>query len=331
MIILSRILLFPLTILYAVIIVIWNFYWRIIPGVKLPCKVISVGNIVAGGAGKTPLVIYIAKLAVKAGLKTAVVARGYKRREKGTIEVNENSGWEKVGDEPLEVFRAVPGIRVYAGKSKTEAARQAAADGAQIIIIDDGFQHRKLARDIDIVCLDSAEPFGPAWLLPSGRLREPRFALKRADALIFTSFEKGNDFIDNMIESREYKIFYSKSKIAHFKKLDNNSVIECDIVGQQKTIAFCGLANPEKFRNSLVKAGIVPQRFKYYDDHHCYSQFDIEILTAMARHEKADSLITTRKDAVKLDSIAFGDVPVYYALIDIAVSDETEFRKMVGI
>lgn len=327
----SRILLFPLTTLYAVIIVIWELYWRIVPGLKLPCKVISVGNIVAGGTGKTPLVIYIAKLAVKAGLKTAVVARGYKRREKGIIEVGDNSGWEKVGDEPLEVFRAVPGIRVYVSKSKTEAARQAAADGAEIIIVDDGFQHRKLARDIDIVCLDSKKPFGPGWLLPSGRLREPKFALRRADALIFTSFEKDNSIIDNMIKPSENKIFYSNSKIAHFNKLDGGSVIECDVVGQQKTIAFCGLANPEKFRHSLAKTGIVPQIFKYYDDHHRYSQFDIEMLTAMVKHEQADCLITTRKDAVKLDSIAFGDVPVYYALIDITVSDETEFRKMIGL
>lgn len=331
MIFLSRILLFPLTILYAVIIVVWDLYWRIIPAVKLPCKVISVGNIVAGGAGKTPMVIYIAKLAVKAGLKTAVVARGYKRREKGTIEVDDNSGWENVGDEPLEVFRAVPGIRVYVCKSKTEAARKAAADGAQIVIVDDGFQHRKLARDIDIVCLDSAKPFGSGWLLPSGRLREPKFALKRADALIFTSFENDNIFNDNLIKSSKYKIFYSKSKIAHFNRLDNNSIIECDIVGQQKTIAFCGLADPEKFRKSLAKTGIVPQMFKYYDDHHRYSHFDIEMLMAMVKHKNADCLVTTRKDAVKLDSIAFGDVPVYYAFIDIAVSDETEFRKMIGL
>lgn len=328
---LLRILLLPLTIVYFIIIVIWDLYWRVVPRVKLPCRVVSVGNIVTGGTGKTPLVIYIARLALEAGLRTAVAARGYKRLYKGTVEVTNDSDWQTAGDEPMEVFRAVPGIRVYVSESKTEAARNAAADGAQIVIIDDGFQHRKLCRDIDFVCLDSNKPFGSGWLLPSGILREPKYALRRADALVFNSFVKNSTSINKVISGKENKIFRTDLIITHFNKLGGNSTVGCDIIGQMKSIAFCGLANPEKFRSSLAGTGIVPLTFKSYDDHHRYSRFDIEMLTAMAKHERADCLITTFKDAVKLDSVAFGDVPVYYALIDIVVNDEVEFKKMIGL
>jgi len=329
--ILIRILLFPFSLIYFVAISVWDVYWRLAPKVKLPCKVISVGNIVAGGAGKTPLVIYIARMFINAGYKIAVVARGYKRQGEGLVEVDDESSWESVGDEPLEIFRAVADARVYVGKSKTEAAQKSAANGAQVIIIDDGFQHRKLARDIDLVCLDSNQPFGQGWLLPSGRLREPRYALSRADALIFTSYEKNNDTLNEVIDRKKYKSFYSSSNIAKFIKLNENSAINPENIRLQKSIAFCGLGNPDKFKSALENLGIRPRIFHTFSDHHRYSHFDIEMLIAMVKHENVDCLITTRKDAVKFDSVAFGDLPVYYAMMDITIGGENEFRKLLGL
>jgi tetraacyldisaccharide 4'-kinase len=328
---LSRILFFPLTVLYAALITIWNWYWQIAPKVKLSCKVISVGNIVAGGTGKTPLVIYIAGIARASGLKTAVVARGYRRRGKGLLEVTSNSAWDMVGDEPMEIFQSVPGLRVYVCESKTNAAKKAFEDGAEIIIVDDGFQHRKLARNIDIVCLDSNRPFGPGGLLPGGRLREPRGALNRANALMFTSYDKDNNSIDKLSDMGRYQVFHSNSEIEHFAKLGDNSVRDCEFISSQKSIAFCGLGNPEKFKSSLSKAGIAPLKFKYYADHHSYSNFDFEMLIALAKQQQADCLVTTHKDAVKLDFVDFGEMPVYYSQIKISISNENDFRKLLGL
>jgi tetraacyldisaccharide 4'-kinase len=328
---LLRILLSRASAIYILAIIIWDWYWRIVPQIKIPCKVISVGNIVAGGAGKTPLVIYIARLSVAAGYKTAVVARGYKRREKGLVEVAANSTWETVGDEPLEIFRSVPGIRVYVCESKTKAAQRAAADGVQVVIVDDGFQHRKLARDIDIVCLDSNQPFGPGGYLPGGRLREPKRSLKRATALVFTSHENDSQPIDQLFDGKKYQIFYSDTKISGFVRFGSNEIINCETIARQKSIAFCGIANPDKFRKSLQKAGIIPAKFQTYNDHHRYSNFDIDFLIALAKNESADCLITTAKDAVKFDSVAFGETPLYYTQMSMELNDEVAFRKMLGL
>jgi tetraacyldisaccharide 4'-kinase len=328
---LFRILLSSASAIYWVAIIIWDWYWRIAPQVKLPCKVISIGNIVAGGAGKTPLVIYIARLAVAAGYKTAVVARGYKRREKGLLEVTAESTWKTVGDEPLEIFRTVQGIRVYVCESKTRAAQKAAADGAQVIIVDDGFQHRRLARDIDIVCLDSNQPFGPGGYLPGGRLREPKSSLKRATALVFTSHDKDSQPIDQLFDGKKYQIFYSDTKISGFVRLGWNEIKSGETIVSQKSIAFCGLANPDKFRKSLQKANVSPAKFQTYDDHHRYSNFDIDFLIALAKNESANCLITTAKDAVKFDSVAFTETPLYYTQMSLALNDEVVFRKMLGL
>jgi len=153
-----KFILWKLSIIYRIVIFFWDMYWRNAKQVELPCKVISIGNITAGGTGKTPLAIYLAGLASKSGLKVAVVARGYKREGKGLIELHENSTWQKVGDEPLEIFRRIENVRVYVCQSKTRAAQQAFSDGAELILIDDGFQHRRLARDVNIVCLDWLKP-----------------------------------------------------------------------------------------------------------------------------------------------------------------------------
>jgi tetraacyldisaccharide 4'-kinase len=328
---LLRILLSRASAIYMVAITVWDWYWRIVPQVKIPCKVISVGNIVAGGTGKTPLVIYIARLSVAAGYKTAVVARGYKRREKGLVEVTAESTWETVGDEPLEIFRSVRGLRVYVCESKTRAAQKAAAEGAQVVIVDDGFQHRKLARDIDIVCLDSNQPFGPGGYLPGGRLREPKRSLNRATALVFTSHDNDNLPIDKLFDDKKYQIFYCDTKISGFARLGSNEIINSETIAHQKSIAFCGLANPDKFNKSLQKANVSPAKFQTYDDHHCYSNFDIDFLIALAKNESANCLITTAKDAVKFDSVAFAETPLYYTQMSLALNDEVVFRKMLGL
>jgi tetraacyldisaccharide 4'-kinase len=327
----ARIILWPLSLIYKVIIFFWDIYWRFSPKTKLPCKVISIGNIVAGGTGKTPLVIYIAKFAIASGYKTAVVARGYKRKGKGLVEVTTQSDWQEVGDEPLEIIRQVPQARIYVCNSKTLAAQKAFFDGAQIIIVDDGFQHRRLARDIDIVCLDSAQPFGPGGFLPYGLLREPQKALNRADAIVLASSanESSATKIDLLIKS--IPTYRSFSRIKDFVDLKTGQVIKIENINTLKTIAFCGLANPDKFKDSLSKIGISPVEFIVYDDHHQYQNSDIEYLKTKMWQEKADCLLTTFKDAVKLESFDFSDIPVYFAQSDIEIDNEESFKQILGL
>jgi tetraacyldisaccharide 4'-kinase len=324
-------LLWPVSIIYSLAIFIWTIYWKFAAQTKFPCKIISVGNIVAGGTGKTPLVIYIAKLAVAANLKTAVVARGYKRSGKGLLKVNQNSEWQTVGDEPLEVCRRVPDARVYVCESKTIAAQKASADGAQLILIDDGFQHRRLARNLDIVCLDYHHPFDNGHLLPSGQMREHPNALSRADCVVFTASDKPPKIQSLSPLKNSAPAFFSRVKLVNLINFKTSEIMGAEKASGLKSLAFCGLGSPRKFENSLAQIAIIPERFISFDDHHVYTKADIERLTASAKDSGIDILITTHKDAVKLEHFDFGGLAVYYCLVELEIDNEAAFRKMLGL
>ena len=224
-----RIILFPASFIYRVADFFWNIYWHYADTERLPAKVISVGNITAGGTGKTPLTILLAEAAVKAGLRTAVIARGYRRSGKGLVELSPETAWTEAGDEPLEIYRAVKGVRVYVCRSKTTAAKQAARDGAEIIIIDDGFQHRRLHRDIDIVCLDWSAPLGPGGFLPYGFLREPPTALRRADIILYTSYNKQPAAkTEVQLPRKEIKQFRAKTIITGFINIQTGEKLDIE-------------------------------------------------------------------------------------------------------
>ena len=330
-----RILLWPLSMVYAIAIIIWDRYWEKAPKVKLPGKIISVGNITAGGAGKTPLVILVAKLAIEAGWKTAVVARGYRRKNKGLVEVNAKSTWREVGDEPLEVHDRVDNVRVYVDRSKTIAARKAANDGAEVIIVDDGFQHRRLYRDIDLVCLNWLEPFGSGGLLPSGLLREPAGHLKRADILVFTSYDP-NRLPGAEIEANS-DTFYARSETREFMNIRTKAREKAAFLQSRRPLAFCGLARPDKFIGTLRKLAVDLVAMRAFPDHFRYHQKDIDNLIKMAAGAQADCLITTCKDAVKIGGFDFGDFDVYSAMLDIVIVNRdgenrlAEFKMRLGL
>lgn len=314
-----KIILWPLALAYGIAILIWDLYWRKAPKVKLPCRVISVGNITAGGAGKTPVVIYLAKMAVSSGHKTAVAARGWGRKRGGLVEVSDSSSWIEVGDEPLEVYRLAQGVRVYVDRSKTLAARKACDDGAEIIIIDDGFQHRRLYRDVEIVCLVWKEPLGPGGLLPSGLLREPARNLHRADILFYTSYD-GSDVKSASIPANQ-DVYFIKSLITGFYNLKSEITEKPEAFRSRRVFAFCGLAKPSKFKKNLDDLGIELAVFKAYRDHYHFNQNDVDRLVKTAGANNADCLITTYKDAVKIRSFDFGGYDVYSAMLEMSVVD----------
>jgi tetraacyldisaccharide 4'-kinase len=294
-----------------------------------------VGNIIAGGTGKTPVVRYITELAVESGFKTSVVARGYKRESTGLIEVDDNSTWKEVGDEPLEIYRLTENVRVYIDQTKTIAAQKAFDDGAEVIIIDDGFQHRMLKRDIDLVCLDWRKPFGPGGMLPLGLMREPRKNLKRADMFLFTLYDKQVECGESI--ELDKSAFYSKVSITKFMDVKSGNMIKADELSNKKVLAFCGLANPIKFENSLKAVEINIVKFVPFRDHHGYSRSEIEYILSEAEKVNADCLITTYKDAVKIESFDFGKFDIYSAMLEISIVDKLEndsraqFKKALGI
>ena len=249
-----------------------------------------------------------------------MVARGYKRKIKGLVEVRSESTWEEVGDEPLEIFRLTDNVRVYVDESKTVAAKRAADDGAEVIIIDDGFQHRKLHRDYDIVCLDWAKPFGNGHLLPLGLLREPGSHINRADGVIFTAYNQRmiNDIDKSQLPQNQY---YSIIRIENYKNLKHDEIQLPARMKDIRAIGFAGLGNSRKFKDSLCEADVDIIEFVAFPDHHHYAQADIDRLVKAARDKNATCLITTFKDAVKIDSYAFDGFDIYSAMPGLSIVD----------
>lgn len=289
---------------------------------KISAKVISIGNLAVGGSGKTSLVAAIARKMQSDGLKLAVVARGYGRPQRGPISFggSDNIDWRKTGDEPAMLARMIPGLTIYVDSSKTEAARRAAGDGLEWILIDDGFQHRKLYRDIDIVCINSDRPFGNGLLLPSGILREPKRAIKRADIVV--SFGEGT--IDK-------SGFYAKPVYRATRKISSITDSKGGIVSisGKKVIAFCGLGNPDSFRGSLEESGCKIAEFIEYRDHYVYTVKDIAKITDKITNLGADGAVTTLKDFVKIDGLWPKEIPIYRLEIAIELENAEKFYKLL--
>ena len=320
------ILLFPLTIVYYLINIFWEIYWRNKESVRVKAKVISVGNIAVGGAGKTSIAGYIALRLLKRGLKVALVARGYGRPEKGLVVVRSGDkiDWRKCGDEPAQLARTIKGLSIYVDSNKTTAAIKAANDGFGYIIIDDGFQHRELYRDIDIVCLDGKRPFGNGLLLPSGILREPRRSLKRADMIVLMDEVFGKQSLQLNCPA---PIIRATKIIVGMRSIEGMAV---NLEGQ-KVIGFCGLGNPESFQSSLRKYGCEIVEFLKYPDHHIYDQADIFKIARTVYARNAIGAVTTLKDFVKLEQLWPADIALHYLEIAIELDNENEFHKLIGL
>jgi tetraacyldisaccharide 4'-kinase len=315
-------LLFPFTVLYYLINIIWDYYWRFKKTIKIDAIVISVGNITVGGSGKTTLAEYIARRLIEKGKKATIITKGYKRLISGPAKASGSKvSWKECGDEAAALAKAIPNLVVYVDSDKTIAARQAAADGYSYIIIDDGFQHRKLFRDIDIVCLYGNRPFGNGLLLPSGKLREPKKALRRADAII--AIDGAN--LNNLIY--DGPIFAARKEVISVKTSNNEPVDTTGI----KMVAFCGLGNPESFRKSLEEAKCQVTEFIQFGDHHVYDKNDIKLLEERLKFTKSAAAITTLKDIVKVEEYWTILSPLYWLQVGIRLENETEFYKLIRL
>lgn len=252
---------------------------------RLAWPVVSVGNLSVGGAGKTPLVIRLAQLLVTNGARVDVLSRGYGRHDTARVErVDPEGDAARYGDEPLLIARAAR-VPVYVGASRCEAGLLAERDtnGRGIHLLDDGFQHRKLARDLDIVVLHTSD--FEETLLPAGRLREPMGSLRRASIIVLRAE-------DRALEAKLRKRGIAAPVWIQHRRLAVENVT--------RMVAFCGIARPEEFFTALRAQGVELAATVALRDHQHYSNVELDRLTAAVRDTGVEFLVTTEKDAARL-------------------------------
>ncbi|MFB3903415.1 MAG: tetraacyldisaccharide 4'-kinase [Acidobacteriota bacterium] len=305
----------------------------------LPHPVVSVGNLTTGGTGKTPLVMYLAQALKQAGLHPAILTRGYK----GTCErtgglVSDGSQIllrpNECGDEAYLMASKLGGVQIAVGRTRHESARLIpgfGADSKLVFLLDDGYQHLQLERDLNVLVLDATDPFGGGKLLPRGRLREPLSALARADLVIVTRahlpFEQEAVETEIRLRNRLTKISYFYHDAVGLVEIRTGEKLSIRHLLLKKVIALSGIGNPRVFLNDLSHYQMdVVQTFNYRD-HHQFTDEDLQAVAAAARSLGADAVVTTEKDAVRLPARAAAGIPIYTVQIEARPEDSEEFDR----
>jgi tetraacyldisaccharide 4'-kinase len=311
---------------------------------KINSPVISVGNITTGGTGKTPLVEWVARAAAKEMARPCILTRGY-----GRADANKRvlvSDGERVladaragGDEPRLLAEMLQGVAaVISDPDRVGAARWAEETlKCGLFILDDGFQHLRIARDLDLVVVDATNPWGGGRLLPMGRLREPLSGLARADCIILTRAEQSPD-IDSLQKQAERlsngrPVLISRARTKAVRPLDETIKSAGPEPLTQHSLpqpiaAFCAVGNPASFFTHLRSDGNNLNYTRAFPDHYVYTQSDIDAVVTEAARAGAGALLTTAKDAVKLGSLRF-DIPCYVLEIELEFDDEERLTGMI--
>jgi tetraacyldisaccharide 4'-kinase len=304
---------------------------------RLPCPVISIGNISVGGSGKTPMTIYTARLIKQLGYGVAIISRGYKgQAEKmgGVVCDGRTIRMEpdQAGDEPFMVANRLKTVPVIVGQNRFRAGILAIKKfKPDVLLLDDAFQHLKLHRDIDLVLLDSNKPFGNTYLLPRGTLRETKSALLRGDAFILTRSDEGKPAALGQIKRvvPRKPIFYSFHTPYIYEMVTGNSLKSADrpdissrynfdIFKKKRVFAFSGIANNDDFRRTIESFKCKLEHFSEFPDHHPYSNRELDEIAKAAADSSAEFILTTEKDYVRIArKIKW---PIHLAIIGIEIS-----------
>ncbi len=302
-----------------------SWYVReILKSTSFSVPVISVGNLTMGGTGKTPMVKYLAALLREQGMQPAIISRGYGGATKERVnivsdgkEVLLEAGY--VGDEPRMLAESLPGVPVLTGIVRKLPAARAIAMGADVLLLDDGFQHLAIQRDLDLVLFNCDELAGNSRVFPGGDLREPVKALARSDVFILTGVadrnrERAGKFGQLLQEKfPERPVFFSEYRSTGFVLQEQDgkrvAVQQTDLAGKS-CFAFCGIGRPDSFRQTVAQSAIDPVAFKALPDHHAYQQRVVKQLKIEAEKAGADCFLCTEKDLVKLHGFDLG-LPLY--------------------
>jgi tetraacyldisaccharide 4'-kinase len=304
---------------------------------RLPARVVSVGNLSVGGTGKTPLTLALARYYKNAGVPAAIVSRGYGgSAERDCVVASDGvevfHGPDRVGDEPY-LLAKISGVPVLVGRDRVRSGLEACRRfSARVILLDDGFQHRRLARDLDLVLLDARKSLEREWVLPAGTLREPLRSLKRAHALILTRYDDGavsrknREFLGRGFP--DVPAFMAEHRPEKF--IVENEEIPLERIQGRKAVAFSGLGANETFFETMRSLGADIRAAIGFDDHHVYTDADVQRLTSLKRKLNAEVLVTTGKDAVKMTQLNHPDFTPWVLRIGFHIlENEDSFFRLV--
>jgi tetraacyldisaccharide 4'-kinase len=335
----------PFSLAYGTVVSLRNrcFDAGLLPVRRAGVPVISVGNLTAGGTGKTPLVEYIARVVTAAGRRVVIVSRGYGRNTRGVLVVSEGAGplvtAREAGDEPVELARALPGVPVVVGERRVEAAAVAVGRlAAEAILLDDGFQHRWLGRDLDIVTVSARRDPAKERLLPGGMLREPLSGLGRAHLVVITHADDVSDVrrVAGFLRSR-----WRGPEVAGVHEpagftSPGGAAIRREDLPSGNPLLFTGVADPDAVEESVKRAGLTPVGHVRFPDHHRLEGEDVRRIQGEAVRSGAGFLVTTRKDAARLsgDAGLIGRLTERFPLVVLQIvfrctSGEDVLRTMV--
>jgi len=307
---------------------------------RLNAPVISVGNLTVGGSGKTPCVAFLAGFLCEAGHGVAILSRGYKRESEGRVEVSNGReilcGPNESGDEPFLLAKSCPGARVVVDRDRYAAGRWL-EERAQVsvFILDDGYQHLRLARDLNLLLIDASEPLDQAKMVPFGRLREPLAAMRRADAVIVTRSDLPFDrhSLENTIgrfARANTPILYAYHRMTNLIRLNDELIVDLSTFARRRIAAVSGVARPERFVADLERLEMKIALRRDFDDHHRYTREELSEIVERAREARAEAIITTEKDAANLPAGFVGSsaLPFFAARIEFGCENETAVKDL---
>lgn len=297
--------------------------WLSVHRVSVP--VLCVGNLTAGGTGKTPLVVWLTHLLTEKGLRIAILTRGYKT-QRGTL-----------SDEPAELAAACSGVAVIVNPDRVAGAIEAVrSHGAQVLLMDDGFQHRRLARDLDIITIDATAPFGYGHLLPAGLLREPVSGLARAHAAVITRSDQVPDEQICRIEQRIGQInpqlpvartVHAPVGVRHI----DGSETDLEELKGRRVFAFCGLGNPTAFFRTVEACGSVLVGSLAFNDHHTYTNRCLADIYEKSQSHKAELVLTTSKDWNKIAPLIPFQAPLPTACLAVELQFQAADAQLTSL
>lgn len=324
----AKFFLYLASLIYGLIVRLSSFVYNLKP-YGLNCRVISVGNITLGGTGKTSAVIFIAKYLKTQGRKVAILSRGYKRMTK------------TIGDEPYMLKTVLKDVPVIVDADRIRSAKKAIQDYmVDTVILDDGFQQWRIRKNLEIVAIDAASPFGNGKLIPAGILREPLTALKRADVFILTKADlnpanqKTKDFLARI--NPDAIILESIHRPLGFYKMDKpQEGLDIDALRGKTVTLFSGIGDPDSFENLIKSLGIRIGLSFRFRDHHNYSQKDLGKIIKDSQEENIDTIITTEKDAARLYELRITNYKLRILVLRIElkiIQDEERFyRRLLSL
>ncbi len=324
-------ILYPVAFLYWIIVLCKNIFYNygVFSSRKLPCSVISIGNLTVGGTGKTILVIHLARLLQKKNKKVAILTRGYGRKKRGHFLVTDgksilkNITTRNCGDEPFLMAKTLKGIPIMIDKNRYRGGlnliKQFQPD---VILLDDGFQHRALFRDLDIVLVNAQDKKNNHKILPLGLLREPWKNINRTDIIIFTKYNlrSKNSYLLKKLKLINKPIMKAQLS-SELSSLGNQSESDFNKLIKNLSFVFAGIGDTKSFIKSIKNLGAKISGTKFFKDHHFYTEIDLKSIDREAKKVNAKYLITTEKDWVKIQNFIFN-----YPIIVLSASFKIESK-----